>query len=93
MRRVYGGPHDGELLKGFGLHYKAFVNWGEYGLYRTEYYVRLLDKGPPVRAESRAVWVWQDDSAPDATAVFADTETESSIMTQPADLWRNHTTE
>lgn len=93
MRRAYGGPCDGELLKACGLSYKAFVNWREYGLYRTEYYVRVLDKGPPARAESRMAWVWEDDPAPDAETVFADPEVESSIVTQPADLWRNNTTE
>lgn len=46
-----------------------------------------------MKVECRAVWVWEDDPAPDAETVFADPESESTIATQPTDLWRNNTTE
>ena len=51
-----------------------------------------LDLGHISLKDARA-WVWEDDPAPDAEAVFADPEAESTISTQPTDLWRNHTTE
>lgn len=46
-----------------------------------------------MRLETRLAWVWEDDPAPDSDTVFADPEAESTVATQPTDLWRNHTTE
>ena len=93
MRRVYGGPCDGRIVRWRGLSSKCATGWMTWGLYRTESYARVMDKGPPMRLETRLAWVWEDDPAPDAEAVFADPEAESTIATQPTDLWRNNTTE
>lgn len=93
MRRVYGGPCDGRLVRWYGLSHRVFAGFEGSGLYRTEMFHRVVDNGPPMRAECRAAWVWEDDPAPDAETVFADPEAESTISTQPTDLWRNHTTE
>ena len=93
MRRVYGGPCDGRIVQWRGLYSKCATGWMTWGLYRTESYARVVDKGPPMRLETRLAWVWEDDPAPDAEAVFADQEAESTISTQPTDLWRNNTTE
>lgn len=93
MRRVYGGPCDGRIVRWRGLSSKCATGWMTWGLYRTEMFHRVADKGPPMKVECRAVWVWEDDPAPDAETVFADPEAESTIATQPTDLWRNHTTE
>ena len=93
MRRVYGGPCDGRIVRWIGLSSKCATGWMTWGLYRTEMFHRVADKGPPMRVECRATWVWEDDPAPDAEAVFADDEAESTFATQPTDLWRNNTTE
>ena len=93
MRRVYGGPCNGRLVRWYGLSSKCATGFRTWGLYRTEMFHRLVDKGPPMRVECRAVWVWEDDPAPTPETVFADEEAESTYSTQPTDLWRNNTTE
>lgn len=84
---------DGRLVRWIGLSSKCATGWMTWGLYRTELLHRVIDNGPPMRVECRAVWVWEDDPAPSAETVFADPEAESTIATQPTDLWRNNTTE
>ena len=87
MRRVYGGPCDGRIVRWRGLSSKCSTGWMRWGLYRTVDDPRAVTgwhicSGPEGGDDA----AWEDGGEPDP-------EAESTYSTQPTDLWRNHTTE